>query len=77
MPDRLQDIVEWRFAHLEKPKKKMEDKAVPAAVVDGETSGAAAKPAAKSTKIGKLLPRNKSRLPRRQKKAQHKAASRP
>jgi len=35
-----------------------------------------AKPATKSLKKGKLLPKNKSRLPRRQKKAQKKAAER-
>jgi hypothetical protein len=32
--------------------------------------------AAKSLKKGKLLPKNKTRLPRRQKKAQKKAAER-
>jgi hypothetical protein len=36
----------------------------------------AVKPSTKSTKVGKLLPKNKSRLPRRQKKAQQKAAGR-
>lgn len=34
------------------------------------------KPATKSLKKGKLLPKNKSRLPRRLKKAQKKAAAR-
>jgi hypothetical protein len=44
-----------------------------------EAAAAAAqapKPATKSMKIGKLLPKNKSKLPRRQKKAQKKAAAR-
>jgi len=34
----------------------------------------ATKPATKSMKVGKLQPKNKSRLPRRQKKARQKAA---
>jgi hypothetical protein len=41
-----------------------------------EASAAVAKPATKSSKVGKLLPKNKSRLPRREKKAQKKAAGR-
>lgn len=47
-----------------------------ATVLGGDASLAAAKPAAKSVKKGKLLPKNKSRLPRRQKKARQKAAGR-
>ena len=47
-----------------------------ATVVGGEAPPAVAKPATKSVKKGKLLPKNKSRLPRRQKKAQQKAAGR-
>jgi len=35
-----------------------------------------AKPNTKSVKVGKLAPKNKSRLPRRLKKAQKKAAGR-
>ena len=37
---------------------------------------AVAKPSTPSAKKGKLLPKNKTRLPRRQKKAQQKAAGR-
>ena len=47
-----------------------------APVLGDEASLAEAKPATKSLKKGKLPPKNKSRLPRRQKKAQHKAAGR-
>jgi hypothetical protein len=59
-------------------KKAPENKKEPAAatVSGGEASLAAAKPATKSVKIGKLPPKNKSRLPRRQKKAQQKAGGR-
>jgi hypothetical protein len=53
-----------------------DEKPPAAAVVDGEAPIEAAKPATKSKKKGKLLPKNKSRLPRRQKKAKKKAASR-
>jgi hypothetical protein len=53
----------------------MADKKEPAApVLGGEASLAEAKPSTKSVKKGKLPPKNKSRLPRRQKKAQQKAA---
>jgi hypothetical protein len=48
----------------------------PATVAGGEAPLAATKPSAKSVKVGKLLPKNKSRLPRREKKAQRKAAAR-
>ena len=58
-------------------QKEMADKKDPAAtVVGGEALLAGAKPATKSVKKEKLLPKNKSRLPRRQKKAQEKAADR-
>jgi len=54
---------------LAKAKEQAEKKAAPPAAE-------VVKPATKSTKIGKLLPKNKSRLPRRLKKAQKKAAAR-
>ena len=44
--------------------------------LSGEPSLAEVKPSAKSVKKEKLPPGNKSRLPRRQKKAQQKAAGR-
>jgi hypothetical protein len=47
-----------------------------APVVTAEAQPAGAKPSTKSAKKGKLPPKNKSRLPRRQKKAQKKAAGR-
>ncbi len=62
--------------HLAKRKETADEKESTAAVSDNEASGAVAKPSTKSEKKGKLLPKNKSRLPRRQKKAQHKAAGR-
>jgi hypothetical protein len=58
-------------------RKEMADKKESAAtVLGGEASLAAAKPSTKSVKKGKLPPKNKSRLPRRQKKAKQKAAGR-
>jgi hypothetical protein len=72
-----QGTVEWRFAHLAK-RKEMEDKkeSTAAPVSSGEAPLAVIKPSAKSVKKEKLAPKNKSRLPRRQKKAQQKAAGR-
>jgi hypothetical protein len=61
---------------LAKQKEEADKKVSAATVSGGEAPPAAAKPATKSLKIGKLLPRNKSRLPRRQKKAKQKAAAR-
>jgi hypothetical protein len=61
---------------LAKRKETADEKESTVAVSDNEASGAVAKPSTKSEKKGKLLPKNKSRLPRRQKKAQHKAAGR-
>jgi hypothetical protein len=60
---------------LAKRKEAAEEKES-TAVSDNEATGAAVKPSTKSVKKGKLLPKNKSRLPRRLKKAQHKAAGR-
>jgi len=61
----------------EAPEKKDTVKKETAAVVaGGEAPVPAAKPSTKSVKVGKLLPKNKSRLPRRQKKARQKAAGR-
>jgi hypothetical protein len=56
-----------------KEKEKKDSAAAPPSV---EAPIVVAKPATKSTKVGKLLPKNKSRLPRREKKAQQKAAGR-
>ncbi len=63
-------------AHLAKRKETTDDKESAAPVLGGEAPIAEPKPSTKSAKKGKLLPKNKSRLPRRQKKAQHKAAGR-
>ena len=58
-------------------QKEIADKEESAAtVLGGEASLAGAKPSTKSVKKGKLPPRNKSRLPRRQKKTQQKLAGR-
>jgi hypothetical protein len=63
-------------AHLAK-RKEIADKKEPAAtVLSGAASLAGATPSKKSVKKGKLPPKNKSRLPRRQKKAQQKSAGR-
>jgi hypothetical protein len=61
---------------LAKKDKEVVDKKESAAVAVTEAPPPAAKPSTKSEKIPKLAPKNKSRLPRRQKKAQHKAADR-
>jgi hypothetical protein len=56
-------------------QKEVADKKESAAVVSGaEASPAEVKPSTQSMKIGKLAPKNKSRLPRKQKKAKQKAA---
>ena len=62
-------------------KKKSAKAAKPAAEPVSAVAAAPAapvepKPATKSLKKGKLLPKNKSRLPRRLKKEQKKAAAR-
>jgi hypothetical protein len=59
---------------LAKRKEKADKEESAAPVSGGEASVAGAKPSTKSVKKGKLPPKNKSRLPRRQKKAQLKAA---
>lgn len=61
---------------MAKLKEKADKKESVAAVVEATAPPAVVKPATKSSKIGKLLPKNKSRLPRRQKKAQQKLAGR-
>jgi hypothetical protein len=61
---------------LAKQKELGEKEESPATVLGGEASLAGAKPSTKSVKKGKLPPKNKSRLPRRQKKAQPKLAGR-
>lgn len=53
-----------------------EKKEFAAPVLAAESALVGPKPSTKSGKKGKLPPKNKSRLPRRQKKAQHKAAGR-
>ena len=56
-------------------QKEVADKQESAAVASGaEASPAEVKPSTKSVKKGKLAPKNKSRLPRKQKKAKQKAA---
>lgn len=72
----LQVTVEWGFAHVAKQKEIADKEESAATVSDGEPLFAKAKPATKSLKKGKLLPKDKSRLPRRQKKARQKAAGR-
>ena len=57
-------------------RKEMTGTKESAAIVSGGDASLEAKPSAKSVKIAKLPPKNKSRLPRRQKKAQQKAAGR-
>ena len=61
---------------MAKQKEKAEKKESAPDVSGGEAAPPAAKPATKSVKIPKLAPKNKSRLPRRQKKARQKAAGR-
>jgi len=61
---------------MAKRKEMAEEKAPVAPVVVSEAALVESKPSTKSLKKGKLPPKNKSRLPRRQKKAQHKAAGR-
>jgi hypothetical protein len=59
---------------LAKQKEAAGKKESPTIVSGGEASLAGTKPSAKSVKKGKLPPKNKSRLPRREKKAQRKTA---
>ena len=61
---------------MAKQKETADKKESAAPVSSGEASLAEVKPSAKSVKKEKLAPKNKSRLPRRQKKAQQKAAGR-
>jgi len=63
-------------AHLAKRKETADQKESAAPVAGGEAAVEEPKPSTKSLKKGKLLPKNKSRLPRRLKKAQRKAAGR-
>jgi hypothetical protein len=58
-------------------QKEVADKKESAEVVSGgEALPAEVKPSTKSVKKSKLAPKNKSRLPRKQKKAKQKAAAR-
>ena len=57
-------------------RKEMAAEKETATASDVEASVKIAGPSTKSGKKGKLPPKNKSRLPRRQKKAQQKAAGR-
>ena len=59
----------------EPAEKEVADKKQPAtAIAPVKTATAASTPQPKPAKKGKLLPKHKSRLPRRLKKAQKKAA---
>ena len=57
-------------------RKEIADNKEPAATVLGFEASLAGAMSTKSVKKGKLPPKNKSRLPRRQKKAQQKSAGR-
>ena len=59
---------------MAKQKEMADKKESGAAASGGEVSPAEVKPSTKSVKKGKLAPKNKSRLPRKQKKAKQKAA---
>ena len=61
---------------MAKQKEMTEKKESATPTIGSEVPLAGVKPSAGSAKKGKLLPKNKSRLPRRQKKAQQKAAGR-
>jgi hypothetical protein len=61
---------------LAKRKETGDDKESATTGLSGKTSLAGVKPASKVVKKKKLPPKNKSRLPRRAKKAQQKAAGR-
>ena len=61
---------------MAKQKEITEKRESQAPGIASEAPLAGAKLSTPSTKIGKLPPKNKSRLPRRQKKAQQKAAGR-
>jgi len=61
---------------LAKQKEKTDQKESTAAAPASEAPAPVVKPSTKSVKVGKLAPKNKSRVPRRLKKAQHKAAGR-
>jgi hypothetical protein len=61
---------------LAKQKEATGKKESPKIVSGGEAALPETKSSAKSVKKGKLPPKNKSRLPRREKKAQRKTAGR-
>ena len=66
------------MAKKEKAEKKKSDESVveaPSAEKAAPKEAAAPKPQTKSVKIPKLAPKNKSRLPRKQKKALQRAAN--
>jgi hypothetical protein len=67
---------EWASDHLAKQREAKGRKESPKIVSGGEASLPETKPSAKSVTKGKLPPKNKSRLPRREKKAQRKTAGR-
>ena len=62
---------------MAKRKEAADQRESAATVLAGEASLAGAKPSTKSVKKGKLPPKNKSRLPRRQKKAQQASIGAP
>ena len=64
-----------KVAAEKKPAAEKKEAPAPAAVAV-EAPAPEAKPATKSVKVGKLLPKNKSRLPRKEKKAKQRAAGR-
>jgi hypothetical protein len=59
---------------LAKQKEVADQKESATAASGGDASPAGVKQSTKSMKKGKLAPKNKSRLPRKQKKAKQKAA---
>ena len=59
---------------MAKQKEVADKKESAAAVSGGEAAPAEVKPSTKSVKKPKLAPKNKSRLPRKEKKAKQKAA---
>jgi hypothetical protein len=61
---------------LAKQKEKADKKEPAEAIANVEAPPVAAKPSTKSVKKPKLAPKNKTRLPRRQKKAAQKGAGR-
>ncbi len=71
-----QSTVKWRFSYLPK-RRETADQQESANIGLGDEAGlAGAEPSTRPAKNGKLPPKDKSRLPRRQKKAQQRSADR-